>query len=72
MKRLAYIYISMVVVALLGCNSRKNTTQLEAVSKLADTNPDSALIVLTRLEQNKEDWGRSERMYYELVKMKCP
>lgn len=71
MKRLAYIYISMIVVALLGCNGKNVTTQLEVVSKIADTDPDSALVVLTRLEQNKEDWGRSERMYYELVKMKA-
>lgn len=46
MNRLAYIYISMIVVTLFGCNGRKITSQLEAVSKIADANPDSALIVL--------------------------
>jgi len=44
----------MIVVALLGCNGKNVTTQLEVVSKIADTDPDSALVVLTRLEQNKE------------------
>lgn len=71
MKRLACTYISMVVVALLGCNNRNMTSQLEAVSKIADANADSALVVLAGLEKNKKDWGRSERMYYELVKMKA-
>jgi len=71
MKRLAYIYINMVVVALLGCDGGNMTSRLETVSKLANSNPDSALVVLAGLEQNKGDWGRNERMYYELVRMKA-
>lgn len=71
MKRLAYICTSMVVYTMLSCNGRNMTSQLETVSKIADVNPDSALIVLAGLEQNKKDWSRSDRMYYELVKMKA-
>lgn len=71
MKRLAYMCTSMVVYTLLSCNGRNVTSQLETVSKIADVNPDSALIVLARLEQNNKDWSRRDRMYYELVKMKA-
>ena len=71
MNRLAYIYISMIVVTLFGCNGRKITSQLEAVSKIADANPDSALIVLDEYSKQKDDWGKADRMHYELIRLKA-
>lgn len=59
------------IVALSGCNGRKTTTQLEVISKIADTNPDSALIALTQYESQKTDWSKGNRMHFELVKMKA-
>ena len=71
MNRLAYIYISMIVVTLFGCNGRKITSQLGAVSKIADANPDSALIVLDEYSKQKDDWGKADRMHYELIRLKA-
>jgi len=70
MKRLVFIYIGIVIAVLSGCNGRKMTNQLEAISQMADVNPDSALTALAKYEGEKQEWSKGDRMYFELVKMK--
>lgn len=71
MERLTFIYISIVIAILSGCDGRKMTDRLETVSRIADNNPDSALIVLSRYENEKANWGKGDRMFFELIKMKA-
>lgn len=69
MKKLVFIFC-VVIAALFGCNGRKMTNQLEAISQMADVNPDSALTALAKYEGEKQEWSKGDRMYFELVKMK--
>lgn len=71
MKRLVFIYIGIVIMALSGCNSRKMSNQLETISKIADSNPDSALTLLGKYDHEKNDWDQDDRMHYELVRLKA-
>jgi len=71
MKRLVFIYISIVIAALIGCNGRKMTYRLEVISKIADSNPDSALTLLGKYDHEKKDWDKGDRMHYELVRLKA-
>ena len=71
MRKLAYIYIFLLLTSLAACDSRKMTTQLDLISQKADTNPDSALILLSNFDQDKNHWSKGDRMYYELVKLKA-
>ena len=71
MKRLVFIYIGIVIAALSGCNGRKMTNQLEAISQMADVNPDSALTALAKYEGEKQEWSKGDRMYFELVRLKA-
>ena len=71
MKRLVFIYIGIVIMALSGCNSRKMSNQLETISKIADSNPDSALMLLGKYYHEKNDWDKGDRMHYELVRLKA-
>ena len=71
MKRLVFIYIGIVIAALFGCNGRKMTNQLEAISQMADVNPDSALTALAKYESEKQEWSKGDRMYFELVRLKA-
>ena len=70
MKRLVFIYIGIVIAVLSGCNGRKMTNQLEAISQMADVNPDSALTALAKYESEKQEWSKGDRMHFELIKMK--
>ena len=70
MKRLVFIYIGIVIAVLSGCKGRKMTNQLEAISQMADVNPDSALTALAKYEGEKQEWSKGDRMHFELVKMK--
>ena len=60
MKRLVFIYIGIVIIALSGCNSRKMSNQLETISKIADGNPDSALTLLGKYDHEKNDWDKGD------------
>lgn len=71
MRKLAYIYIFLLLTSLAACDSRKMTTQLDLISQKAETNPDSALILLSNFDQDKNHWSKGDRMYYELVKLKA-
>lgn len=69
MKKLVFIFC-VVIAALFGCNGRKMTNQLEAISQMADVNPDSALTALAKYEGEKQEWSKGDRMHFELIKMK--
>ena len=69
MKKLVFIFC-VVIAALFGCNGRKMTNQLEAISQMADVNPDSALTALAKYESEKQEWSKGDKMHFELVKMK--
>ena len=71
MKRLVFIYIGIVIAALFSCNGMKMANQLETISKIADNNPDSALMLLGKYDHEKSDWGKGDRMHYELVRLKA-
>ena len=71
MKRLVFIYIGIVIAALSGCNGRKMTNQLEAISQMADVNPDSALTALAKYEGEKQEWSKGDKMHFELVRLKA-
>ena len=71
MKRLVFIYIGIVIAVLSGCNGRKMTNQLEAISQIADVNPDSALTALAKYEGEKQEWSKGDRMHFELVRLKA-
>lgn len=70
MKKITYINICFVLITFLGCNGRRMTAQLDAISQVANNQPDSALTLLRQLESQKADWSKGDRMYYELVKLK--
>ena len=70
MKKLVFIFC-VVIAALFGCNGRKMTNQLEAISQIADVNPDSALTALAKYESEKQEWSKGDRMYFELVRLKA-
>lgn len=70
MKKLVFIFC-VVIAALFGCNGRKMTNQLEAISQMADVNPDSALTALAKYEGEKQEWSKGDRMYFELVRLKA-
>lgn len=71
MKRLVFIYIGFVIAVLSGCNGRKMTNQLEAISQMADVNPDSALTALAKYEGEKQEWSKGDRMHFGLVRLKA-
>lgn len=71
MKKLVFIYISIMIAILSGCNGRKTTRQLETISKIANDNPDSALMLLGKYDHEKSDWSKDDRMRYELVRLKA-
>ena len=51
-----------------ACGPDKHVDSIIAeAQQLLDSNPDSALIVLDDIRENKTDWPRSQQMCYELV-----
>ena len=51
-----------------ACGPDKHVDSIIAeAQQLLDSNPDSALIVLDDIKENKTDWPRSQQMRYELV-----
>lgn len=71
MKKLTFIYLGIVIAALCSCNGRKMMAQLDEISKIADDNPDSALTLLSKFDTDKNEWGKGDRMHYELVRLKA-
>lgn len=71
MKKLTFIYLGIVIAALCSCNGRKMMAQLDEISKIADDNPDSALTLLSKFDTDKNEWGKGDRMHYELIRLKA-
>lgn len=71
MKKLTFIYLGIVIAALCSCNGRKMMAQLDEISKIADDNPDSALALLSKFDTDKYEWGKGDRMHYELIRLKA-
>lgn len=71
MKKLAFLYIGIVIAILSGCSGREMMNQLEAISKIADNHPDSAIALLRKYDYEKLCWGKGDRMHYELVRLKA-
>ena len=70
MKR--YVTLAIIVIAALcSCNGRKMMAQLDEISKIADDNPDSALTLLSKFDTDKNEWGKGDRMHYELIRLKA-
>ena len=62
-------YLCLILLALFSCNGRK-TAQLRYISKLADSIPDSACVLLVQFESEESDLGRADRMHYIFTKTK--
>lgn len=71
MIRFSFIYVGIVIATLSGCNGRKMAAQFESASGIADNNPDSALTIISRYENEKANWSKGDRMHFELIKMKA-
>lgn len=67
---LACLYAVFVVLMFSACDFRRMTEQLDSIGKIADTNPDSACSLLSKYESEVPNWGKGDRMHYELIKMK--
>ncbi len=67
---LACLYAVFVVLMFSACDFRRMTEQLDTISKISDTNADSACSLLKKYESEVPNWGKGDRMYYELIKMK--
>lgn len=71
-KSLSFLpYIVLALLAVAACHNPKTTNELEAISLVADENPDSALHMLKAYEGRVERWRKGDRMRYELVKLKA-
>lgn len=62
-------YLCLILLALFSCNGRK-TAQLRYISKLADSIPDSACVLLVQFESEESDLDRADRMHYIFTKTK--
>ena len=67
---LACLYAVFVVLMFSACDFRRMTEQLDTISKISDTNADSACSLLKKYEFEVPNWGKGDRMHYELIKMK--
>lgn len=67
---LACLYAVFVVLMFSACDFRRMTEQLDSIGKIADTNADSACSLLKKYESEVPNWGKGDRMHYELIKMK--
>ena len=65
---LACLYAVFVVLMFSACDFRRMTEQLDTISKISDTNADSACSLLKKYESEVPNWGKGDRMHYELIK----
>ena len=54
---------------LTACNGRKIASQLDNICYIANSNPDSALVLLNKFKDEEREWNRGDRIHYELTKM---
>ena len=66
--RIQYLFLPILAFLLSACRPDKHADSIIAeAQQILDSNPDSALVVLDDIKENKTDWPRSQQMRYELV-----
>ena len=65
--RKQYLFLPILAFILFSCTDQHAESIITKAEQLLNTKPDSALIVLDDIRENKEDWPRSQQMRYELV-----
>ena len=66
--RKQYFFLPILAFILSACRPDKHADSIIAeAQQILDSNPDSALVVLDDIKENKTDWPRSQQMRYELV-----
>ena len=65
--RKQYLFLPILAFILFSCTDQHAESIITKAEQLLNTKPDSALIVLDDIRENKTDWPRSQQMRYELV-----
>ena len=66
--RIQCLFLPILAFLLSACRPDKHADSIIAeAQQILDSNPDSALVVLDDIKENKTDWPRSQQMRYELV-----
>lgn len=65
--RIQYLLLTILAFILFSCTDQHAESIITKAEQLLNTKPDSALAVLDDIQENKEDWPRSQQMRYELV-----
>ena len=65
--RKQYLFLPILAFILFSCTDQHAESIITKAEQLLNTKPDSALAVLDDIQENKEDWPRSQQMRYELV-----
>ena len=65
--RKQYFFLPILAFILFSCTDKHAESIITKAEQLLNTKPDSALAVLDDIQENKEDWPRSQQMRYELV-----
>ena len=65
--RKQYLFLPILAFILFSCTDKHAESIITKAEQLLNTKPDSALAVLDDIQENKEDWPRSQQMRYELV-----
>ena len=69
MRKASYFFLGLMVCILTACNGRKIASQLDNICYIANSNPDSALVLLNKFKDEEKEWNRGDRIHYELTKM---
>ena len=69
MRKASYFFLGLMVWILTACNGRKIASQLDNICYIANSNPDSALVLLNKFKDEEKEWNRGDRIHYELTKM---
>ena len=66
--RIHYLFFPLIACILSACGPDKHAESIiTEAEQLLNSKPDSALVVLDDIRENKGDWPRSQQMRYELV-----
>ena len=66
--RIHYLFFPLIACILSACGPDKHAESIiTEAEQLLNSKPDSALVVLDDIRENKGDWPRSQQMHYELV-----
>ena len=65
--RIHYLSLFIFAFILFSCTDQHADSIITKAEQLLNTKPDSTIVVLDDIRENKEDWPRSQQMRYELV-----